>query len=190
MVKKIILDKNQNVMKNSIIILIIFCFSVLRTAAQGLNEKENSLLDNFIKSKIAVEKEKIVSDTLQKVFSGAVYKVKAGYSDESGISYCTEDYFVIKDNILIPFTTSDLFVAVRSDFFIKNEADAKIFETALDKIKPISWDSKELKEHLKKENRWYFVRGKFFDSKSAFIVTVGQDGKISAIGYDMEAIKK
>jgi hypothetical protein len=177
-------------MKNSIIVLAIFCFSILRTTAQELTEKENALLDDYVKSKVATEKEKIVSDTLEKVFSGVVYKVKGGYSEDNGISYCTESLFIIKGNDLIAFSSHNLLSAVRSDFTIKNETDAKIFETALDKIDPIKWGNEELKEHLKKDNKWYFVRAKFFESKSAYIVTIGKDGKISDIGYEMEAIKK
>lgn len=177
-------------MKYTFILLAIFCLSIVKTSAQKLTEKENSLLDDFIKTKIALEKEKIVSDTLEKVFQGVVYKVKAGFSDENGISYCMENFFIIKDGVLLEFNATNLFSAVRSSFFIKNEADAKIFETAIDKISPVRWDNEEFKQHLKKENKWYFVRAKFFDSKSAYVVTVDPSGKITGISYDLEAIKK
>jgi hypothetical protein len=84
----------------------------------------------------------------------------------------------------------DLLPAIRSDFSLKDESDAKVFETALDKIKPPDWSNKKYKEHLKIDNKWYFVRGKFFDSKSAYIVTIDQSGKITKIDYNDEAIKK
>ena len=79
---------------------------------------------------------------------------------------------------------------LRNDFRIKNEADVKIFETALDKLFPISWPDDEKKEHIKKDNKWYFIRGDFFDSKSGYIVTLDPLMKITNIAYDMKAIGK
>ena len=46
------------------------------------------------------------------------------------------------------------------------------------------------KEHLKKDNKWYFIRDTFFDSKSGYIVSVDPNGKILNIAHELEAIKK
>lgn len=168
----------------------ILSFSILKTAAQELSDSENSLIDNYLKSNIASEKEKIVSDTLEKVISGPVFKIKGGFSEENGTSYCVEYRFIIKEGNLISFSTDNFLSVLRSDFSIKSAADAKIFETALDKLYPISWSNEDKKEKLKIDNKWYFVRGTFFDSKSAYIVTLDPNGKITEISYSMEAIKK
>ena len=85
---------------------------------------------------------------------------------------------------------STLLSLVRKDFYLKTEADAKIFETSFDKLYPISWTKAEEKEHLKINNKWYFIRAKFFDSKSGYIVTLDKNSNISDISYNMEAIKK
>ena len=182
-------------MKKSIIYIVIFSFSILKINAQEISEKDNSMLDNFFKSRIAIEKEKIVSDTLEKVFTGTFYKVNAGFSFDEGGSMCSGNLFVIKEGILIEFDSrSDsmftLLSLIRNDFYIKSEADVKIFETSLDKLYPISWSSEEDKEHLKINNKWYFIRGKFFDSKSGYIVTLDKNSRISNIAYDMRAIEK
>jgi hypothetical protein len=182
-------------MKKSIIYIMIFSFLILKISAQEITEKENSMLDNFIKSKIAIEKEKIVSDTMAKVFIGTFFKVDAGFSFSEGGSMCSGSLFVINGGTLVEFESRTdsmytLLSLVRSDFYLKSEADVKIFETALDKIFPIGWSNAEDKEHLKIKDKWYFIRGKFFDSKSGYIITLDQNSKISNIAYSMEAIKK
>ncbi len=180
-------------MKKSIFCLIIFAFSFLKLNAQEISEKENSLLDNFINSKVSTSKEKIVSDTLEKVFNGTFFKVYAGFS--FGDAGTSAFLFVMQDGKGIEYVSSSdslntLLSLVRKEFYLRTSADAKIFETSLDKLFPISWTSTEDKEHLKIDNKWYFVRGKFFDSKSGYIVTLDKNSRISDIAYSMEAIKK
>jgi hypothetical protein len=181
-------------MKKPIIYLAILSFSIMRVSAQELSEKENSLLDNFIKSKISIKKEKVVSDTLEKVFTGTFFKVDAGFSFGDG-GMLSGLLFVLKNEKMIENvgrtdSLNTLLSLVRKDFYLKTEADAKIFETSLDKLFPISWTSTEEKEHLKINNKWYFIRAKFFDSKSGYIVTLDKNSNIADIAYDMEAIKK
>lgn len=166
----------------------------MKMNAQATAEKENSILDDLFKSHLVVNKVKIVSDTLDKVFDCSFYKVDAGFDFEGG-SLCTNNLFIIKDGKLLDYDNRldslfNLLTALRSDFRIKNEADVKIFETSLDKLFPISWPNDEKKEHIKKGNKWYFIRGDFFDSKSGYIVTLDPSMKITNIAYDMEAIKK
>ena len=182
-------------MKKAILYIMALSSLFLKVNAQEISEKDNSLIDDLIKSKIFIQKEKIVSDTLAKVFNGTFFKVDAGFSfsDESG--YCSGDLFIIKDGECAPLGgRSDsmhiLVSLVRPDFYIKSEVDARIFETALDKIYPIGMMGGEYKEHLKINTKWYFIRDKFFDSKSGYIVTLDKNSKISNIGYSMEAIKK
>jgi hypothetical protein len=182
-------------MKKSLFFIMILSLLIMKINAQEISEKDNSLIDNFVKSRIAVTKEMIVSDTLQKVLSGTFYKIDAGYSfTDDGAS--TAGYiFVIKEGALFVLENTNpsmpTFTSlIRKDFFLKSEINAKYFETALDKIYPISWTAAEYKEHLKINDKWYFIRDKFFDSKSGFIVTVDKNSKILSVGYEMEAIKK
>jgi hypothetical protein len=185
-----ILDENQTDMKNSTIIFIILSFFVVNMEAQELTEKENSMLDDFLKSTVTSEKEKIVTDTLNRVIPCPVFKLKGGFAEETGTSYCTESYFIIKDGKLIGFQKDNLMSVIRSTFTIKSAGDAKVFETFLDKIFPVSWTSVDKKEHFKKDNKWYFIRSDFFEFKSGFIVAIDQTGKILSIGEEMRAIAK
>jgi hypothetical protein len=179
-------------MKKTIIFIILLWFSIMTVIAQTKTQKENSIIDELFKSHLVVNKEKIVSDTLEKVFDCSFYKVDAGFDFEGG-SLCTNNLFIIKDGKLLDYddrldSLFNLLKVLRSDFRIKNETDVKIFETALDKLFPISWPDDEKKEHIKKGNKWYFIRGDFFDSKSGYIVTLDPSMKITNIAYDMKAI--
>jgi hypothetical protein len=181
-------------MKKSLICIMILSFSILKINAQEVSESPNLPLDNFIKSKLSIKKEKVVSDTLEKVFNGTFYKVEIGFSFGDAGAW-TGIVFVVKGDKLIQCVNrtdslNTLLSLVKKDFSIKTNADAKIFETSLDKLFPVSWTSAENKEHLKIKNQWYFIRDKFFDSKSGYIVTLDNNSKISDIAYSMEAIKK
>jgi hypothetical protein len=162
--------------------------------AQEISEKDNSLVDNFIKSKISIVKVKLGSDTLSRVFSGTFYKVDAGFAFTEDMTSSSSELFAVRDGIISVIQKTEdmspLVSLVREGFFLKSEADAKIFEMALDKIYPVSELHEKDKEHLKIGNKWYFLRDTFFDSKSGFTVTTGPDSKILNISYSLEAIKK
>jgi hypothetical protein len=182
-------------MKKVLVYIILLAISFSKINGQELSENENTFFDDLIKSKIVTEKTKIDSDTLAKVFTGTFYTVGAGFSSVDGVSMCLNYLFVMKDGQLIEFDSRTdsmltLVSLLRNDFFIKNESDAKIFETVLNKIYPVSWINEEYVEIIKKDNNWYFIRGEFFDSKSGYIVSLDQNSKITNIAYSMEAIKK
>lgn len=182
-------------MKKAVTYVLILSLSVMKIYSQTTEDRDNSLIDNYIKSKVAFEKERVESDTVAKVFNGTFYKVSAGYSFEFGGALCTGTIIVLNGGKLVAFdnrldTLFTLLSFVRKDFFLKTENDAKVFETCLDKIFPMSWSDEDAKEHLKIGNKMYFIRGKFFDSKSGYIVTLDGNSKITNISYSMEAIKK
>jgi hypothetical protein len=177
-------------MKKAIMITTILSLILLNVRAQGLTEQENTLLDTYLKSVVTGEKEKVVSDTLNKVIPGPVYKLNAGFADPDGTSFCTQYYFIIKDGKLLRFGKEALMSVIKSGFAIKTEADAKVFEAALDQIFPLSWSSEDEKKHFKKSNNWYFVRDDFFEFYSGFEVIVDPSGKITGIRYDMKVVAK
>ena len=111
------------------------------------------------------------------------------------MSYCSGDLFSILDGKLFVLggksdSMKTVVSLIRKDFFLKNVTDAKNFEMALDKLFPMSSMNENYKEHMKIGNKWFFIRDKFFDSKSGFIVTLDQNSRIQNIGYSLEAIKK
>ena len=70
---------------------------------------------------------------------------------------------------------------IKKDFFLKDENSAKLFEASLNTLYPV--DKKEIPnvKHLKKGSQWIFLRGKFFDDYTAFIVTTGANGAVTKI---------
>jgi hypothetical protein len=182
-------------MKKTLIYLMIFCFPFLKVNAQEIPENDKALIDNFIKSITSVEKVKIESDTLARVFKGSFYTATTVFAVDEGTSSCSEYWFVINNGKLtqLEMTSSKkkldgLFSLLKENVQIKNESDARIFETALDKIYPISWSEVEAKKHMKTGNKWYFIRGKFFDSVKGFIITLDQNSRITQIDYDLEIV--
>jgi hypothetical protein len=83
-----------------------------------------------------------------------------------------------------------LFSLLRKEFTIKNESEAKIFESALDAIYPVDWSvDAEDKKSLQQDGKWLFLRGDFFGSKKGFVITLDQNAGIAQISYDLEAVK-
>jgi hypothetical protein len=182
-------------MKKSICFIIILSLLGMKTFAQGTADKESSMLDNYIKSKVSISKTRIVSDTLARVFAGSFYKVDAGFMFTDEMSYCSGSILDIKDGAIFALDSrsDSMFVfksLVRKDFSLKTESDAKLFEGCLDRLFPMDEMKRKEKEHLKKDNKWYFIRDTFFDSKSGYIVSVDPNGKILNIAHELEAIKK
>jgi hypothetical protein len=167
----------------------------MKINAQNTSEKDNSLIDNFMKSKVSINKEKLVSDTLAKVFDGTFYKVDAGFAVSDAMTSCSGGVFNVKNGAISVLDSRNdsmlvLLSLIRKDFYLKTPADGKFFEACLDKFYPVSDLHIKDKERLKIGNKWYFIRDKFFDSKSGYIVTLDQNFRIVNIANELEAIKK
>jgi hypothetical protein len=180
--------------KALLLIAILGCFGPY-IKGQGSSAKDDLMVDNFLKEGIRIEKEKIVSDTLSKVFNGTFYKCKTGFSFSAGDEWCTTSLIVINAGKLVEFDNRTdsilpLLSLVRKEFIVKGVNEAKIIETCLKLIYPPSEFSDETHERTKIGNNWYFTRGKFFDSKSGYIVSFDKNLRISNIAYSLEAIKK
>jgi hypothetical protein len=70
---------------------------------------------------------------------------------------------------------------IKKGFLLKDEAAAKLFEAALNVLYPLDEDKRASIRHMKKDTQWIFIRDKFFDDYTAFIVSVGPNGAISKI---------
>ena len=184
-------------MKKLFYSLLLSCIPLI-ISAQEIPAADNLLIEKFIQSVTVIEKEKLASDTLQKVFPCALYKVSLWLTVDKDDSFACGSYVIaIKDGKLTelqqPSTNKplDKMLSILSKTFtVKNEADAKVFEAALDKLYPILMMSdKEFKEHFKKANKWYFVRGGLFEDRMGFVLTTDQTSKVTSIEFSME-IKK
>jgi hypothetical protein len=185
-------------MKKIIVMLVIFVISMAKINAQDIPPADNLLIDKYINSILTIDKVKLSSDTLAKVFEGAFYEFSPIVTMNNSVAACgTYKVLILNGQLSLiedvgtTIRLDNLLPLVREDFSIKNEGDAKIFETALDYIYPITWDADlKDKKFFEKDGKWYFIRGDFFDNKKGFVITLDANSKISAIDFDLKAIKK
>ncbi|HLF33169.1 MAG TPA: hypothetical protein VI583_02960 [Cyclobacteriaceae bacterium] len=184
-------------MKTILVYLVVSTFFISSANAQDIPANHVPLIDDFILKTLVIEKTKIESDTLAKVFNGSFYEVTPTYYRNGAKAQCERYRVVIKDGKLSELegtegdqTFANLFSLLKEGFTLKNETDAKIFEAALDHIYPFGWPEDPVdKKILKQDGRWLFLRGDFMGSKKGFIVTIEANGKISQIDYNLEAVK-
>ncbi len=99
----------------------------------------------------------------------------------------------------LPLTDTDkdlpgLLVLLDKSFKLKSDADAQCFQTALDEVYPVNrkgdfGDDEDVKSIRHDGNRWYFIRGKFFEKLKGFVLTTQDDGTITKVAYSLQ-IKK
>jgi hypothetical protein len=182
-------------MKKVLLFITILSCLVLNLNGQGSSGKDDLTVDNYLKSRTIVEKQKIISDTLAKVFNGTFYIGKTGYSSSEGDTWCSSSIIVVNAGKLIEFDSRTdsilpLLSLVKKEFIVKGANEAKIIETCLKLLYPPSEFSDEKHERIKIGNNWFFIRGTFFESKSGYIVSLDKSLRISNIAYSLRAIEK
>jgi hypothetical protein len=176
-------------MKNFILSLIAFLFTVC-LSAQTIDGQSQKLIEAFVKSNIDIQTEAIDQAAVSKVFTGIFYKLKVGFIETGvGASSCGSDNYININAITIKMTEGIfmdlecpiLMSLIKKDFLLKDENAAKLFEAALNVLYPV--DEKEVPniKHFKKGSQWIFLRGKFFDDYTAFIVSTGTTGIVTKI---------
>jgi hypothetical protein len=171
-------------MKNLILSFIAFLFTTC-LSAQNVDSQSQKLIEAFVKSNIDIQTEAIDQAAVSKVFSGIFYKMKVGFIETGvGASSCGSDNYIninettIKmiEGIFMDLECPILMSIIKKDFLFKDENAAKLFEASLNVLYPV--DEKEVLniKHFKKGSQWIFLRGKFFDDYTAFIVTTGTNG--------------
>jgi hypothetical protein len=176
-------------MKNLIISLIVFLFAA-SLSAQTIDSQSQKLIEAFVKSNIDIKSETIDQAAVSKVFTGKFCKIMVGFIESgAGSSSCGDNNYVNINETTIKMTEGIhmdlecpiLISLIKKDFLLKDENAAKLFEASLNVLYPV--DKKEVPniKHLKKGPQWIFLRGKFFDDYTAFIVTTGTNGIVTKI---------
>jgi hypothetical protein len=176
-------------MKKTLIFAIVFSLYLPSLNAQLITQKDNASIDNLFLSNLVINKEKIDSDTLAMVFKGTFYMVspEIKLEDEEGTYSCSK-LLNINEGVITEIGYNGLVPLLKDNFILKSGSDSFIFETAIDKLFPITNpEDIEAQEQFKYgEETWYFIRAIFFDSKSGLKVTVDKSSKITGIVYEME----
>jgi len=178
-------------MKNIILCILISLFP-LALFAQSVPANDKALIDKFIVSISYNKVEPVAPDALSKVFIGKFYLVNPGFKLLSGSVTCTDFHFNANNNTLIQLeelsedkTLPILLSLVKKEFILKDENAASFFESAINGIYPFDNKDKDQIKHLKKNDTWVFIRGKFFNDLMAMIVSTDSNGKITEIQFKL-----
>ena len=163
---------------------------IVNLFAQSVAPESQKLVDAFVKNSIDVQLEPVDQATVSKVFTGTFYKMQIGFVETgSGLNTCGSNNYVsvnggvvkMIEPVHMDLECPVLMSLIKKEFLLKDEAAAKTFEAALNIIYPVDEDEKANVKHLRKGSQWIFLRGKFFDEYTAFIVTTAANGAATKI---------
>lgn len=180
-------------MKRNLLILCVLMFSMI-ISAQQIDSATEKLINDYVITRMIIEKEPADPILLSQVFSGKFYKVNTFYiyatrEENSESSAACNQFWLNVDNGKITEVQQlssdsnlpDVLSLLKKDFRLKDEASATKFEKSLDALFPVDKDDVLNVKHMKKNNQWIFIRGKFFDENTAVIATTNPDGSVSKI---------
>jgi hypothetical protein len=169
---------------------LVALFFIVNLFAQTIAPESQKLIESFVKSNIDIKLEAVDQITVGKVFSGTFFKINVGFIETgSGANSCGSDNYINVNgsavNMIEPvhmdLECPVLMSVIKKDFFLKDESTAKLFEAALNVLYPVDEGEIQNVKHLHKGSQWIFLRGKFFDDFTAFIVTTGSNGAVTNV---------
>lgn len=167
---------------------------ILNICAQTIAPESQKLIESFVKSNIDVQLADVDQAKVSKVFTGTFFKINIGFIEPgSGVSTCGSDNYINVNgsevNMIEPvhmdLECPVLMSLIRKDFLLKDENGANLFEAALNVLYPLDEEEIQNVKHLHRDLQWIFLRGKFFDDFTAFIVTTGPDGAVTKIELEL-----
>jgi hypothetical protein len=180
-------------MKNLLLPLIALVISA-GVSAQTVDTQSQKLIETFVKSNIEMELEAVDPAAVSKVFVGKFFKIMVSFVETGvGASSCGDHNFVningtavsMVEPIHMDLECPVMLSLIKKDFLLKDENGAKLFEAALNVVCPVEAREMPNVKHLKKGSQWIFLRGKFFDDYTAYIVTTNPAGTIVKIELEL-----
>jgi hypothetical protein len=166
---------------------------VVATRAWGaeLTADEKAFLDRHVSDVVKIDYGRLSDPAVVKVFATAFYTLNVdidvgdgGTSSNSAIVARQADKLV---SLHRPGTDGDhpeIQQMFRPDFRLKNDADARVLQTALDAVFPIIGSSDQKAKTFKHAgHEWTFVRGEFFDAKMGFVMTTDNSGAVTGVKF-------
>lgn len=180
-------------MKRNVLFIFIMLLT-MKTFAQQIDSATEKIINDYVISRLIIEKEPADPSLLSQVFSGKFYKVNTFYyyasrEENSESSAACNQFWLNVDNgkltevqqLFSDSNLPDVLSLLKKDFFLKDEASALKFENALNALFPVDEKEKLNIKHMKKNFQWIFLRGKFFDDSTAVIVTTNPNGSVSKV---------
>jgi hypothetical protein len=184
-----LVNKIINEMKRFISSLIAL-FLIISLSAQTIAPESQKLIESFFKSNIYIKLEEVDQITVDKVFSGIFFKINIGFIETgSGANSCGSDNYInvngsavsMIEPIHMDLECQVLKSIIKKDFLLKDENAAKLFEASLNVLYPVDEDEIPNVKYLHKGSQWIFLRGKFFDDFTAFILKTGSNGDVTNV---------
>ena len=140
----------------------------------------------MLSSEISFEKQKVQSDVLPQIFDAQFYTI-VFTEQETSESNRSQEFIAYDANGTYAELKEkeDLIFLIKEDFVI-NEANALLFQDALDVLYPLDYFDKKAKANYKKDNKWIFVRSDSFGEKKGFVLFLNGSGKIIGLRADTE----
>ncbi|MFN8241619.1 MAG: hypothetical protein U0X39_12830 [Bacteroidales bacterium] len=174
----------------SILLFTAAIFTSTFLSGQTVDNQTQKLVGDFVRNNTDVRIEPVDNVATGKVFTGTFYKLIVGFIETGvGSSDCGDANYVningsnvkMAEPVHMDLECPVLLSIVKKDFLLKDENAAKLFEAAMNVIYPFDEKEKANVKHMKKGTQWIFLRGKFFDDYTAFIVTTAANGTITKI---------
>jgi hypothetical protein len=166
---------------------------VVATRAWGgdLTADEKVFLGQHLSDVVKIESVRVSDPAVIKAFATPFYTVNIDISDGDGGTSHNSVLVTRRDDKLVgvtrPGTDGDhpeIQQMFRPDFRLKNDADARVLQTALDAVFPIIGSSDQKAKTFKQAgHEWRFVRGEFFDAKMGFVVTTDNSGTVTGVKF-------
>lgn len=166
--------------KFQILLLIIFSVAICIATEVDLTVDEAQGLENFIKSNITKEYEEIKAGAITELFTAKFFTVsvmhnytKYSQTDEIIVVKFNGEYSELK-------SVNDLIKYLDPSYKITSLEDTESFAIAVKTIYPNMYNS--FRDGIYQvENEWFFIYNEFFDDKDGIVVTVDDEGKVTAI---------
>jgi hypothetical protein len=187
-----------NTMKKPVLLIFTLFAAVLPAIAGDLTAEDQATIQAEILKRFTVTTKQIDVPALEKVFDGIFIDARLIREDPGG-ARSTDDILLAKrgGQIISPENTTrsqpmvKLLSLIKKDFRISDDADAKVFEEALDAIYPISTRRDNDEKVIRQDGKiWMFVRGNFMRTLQGFIVNTDAQGKITGLSYDLKIAKE
>jgi len=168
---------------------------ILPLRAEQLTPDEKTFIDKHISDVIGTETERLSDPSLTKVFATPFYKIKLGIKQADGQMDSSQSLIAVKlDDKLVDLSTpsSDADVPMMVKMFdpkfkLLADADAQTVQKCFDILyPPFMEEEKKIIKFSHKGNDWTFIRGKFFDTFSGYVITTNADGSVKTVKFSLK----
>ena len=179
--------------KIKIVVLVYTCFG-LSIMCMG-KAKSESIIDRISKDvleQVSVKITSVHSESIKSVFSPDFYRVKLCINSP-GSPYLELNYafvYELKNKLnYLQMPTGDqtipqcLKIINKKFRLTENSNSALVLEKALNIIEPVSTKGNKMKKIKCEDNKWTFIRSKFFNNYSGYVFYTDDEGKVTKVEY-------